>query len=471
MFGPQGIDNAAIANILGGSATPSPVLTVGMDEGYATPEMLAAQRKRAMDSLARGSDMSPVKGGWAEGLARVAQGALGGLEQRRANEMAERNQGIDNAAIARALSGDAPDYKALMASPQLRGSALQMMAQDAQAKRQEARDAQRYAEHNARLDQQQSFAERQAEAQRQFQREQLALQDAARRDAAEAARAGRPVQTIQTAEGVFQVKPDGTLGNRLGTAPAAARETYRPATPDEIKQYGADPAVSWQVNSATGQMSPVGGKGGANANKLSATEEKEYFEALDNATASQRASEALQHALKLSGDAFSGGLADVGAAIVRNTPGNVLGTDLNRGAVATKELNSVMTEQALGQLKTIFGGNPTEGERKILLDMQASSRLSKPEREALINRALEAVRRRGEVETEKARAIAGNNDRYTSRIDRITGQAAKSYGAQGGGQGGETQPRGATGGWSADTKPQGTAPKRLKFNPATGDFE
>jgi hypothetical protein len=53
-----------------------------------------------------------------------------------------------------------------------------------------------------------------------------------------------------------------------------------------------------------------------------------------------------------------------------------------------------MTEQALSQLRAIFGGNPTEGERKILLDIQAGANMSRPEREALLRRAIETVQTR-----------------------------------------------------------------------------
>jgi hypothetical protein len=38
--------------------------------------------------------------------------------------------------------------------------------------------------------------------------------------------------------------------------------------------------------------------------------------------------------------------------------------------VATEELDKTVIGSALTQMKTIFGANPTEGERKILLDMQ-----------------------------------------------------------------------------------------------------
>ena len=53
-----------------------------------------------------------------------------------------------------------------------------------------------------------------------------------------------------------------------------------------------------------------------------------------------------------------------------------------------------MGTQALERLKEIFGGNPTEGERKILLDLQASANMSRTEREALIRDAQKAITRR-----------------------------------------------------------------------------
>ena len=99
----------------------------------------------------------------------------------------------------------------------------------------------------------------------------------------------------------------------------------------------------------------------------------------------QGARDALAEARKLSPQAYAGPAADLRGRAAATT-----GFDSASGT-ATTQFSSVMTEQALGQLRTIFGGNPTEGERKILLDMMASTTMSRAEREALIKRAEDAV--------------------------------------------------------------------------------
>ena len=102
------------------------------------------------------------------------------------------------------------------------------------------------------------------------------------------------------------------------------------------------------------------------------------------------AENALRDALRLSPQAYAGPAAGARGALV-----GTLNLDADTAA-ATRQFGAIMTEQALSQLRAIFGGNPTEGERKILVDMQAGVNMSRPEREALLNRAIEAVQSRQE---------------------------------------------------------------------------
>lgn len=102
----------------------------------------------------------------------------------------------------------------------------------------------------------------------------------------------------------------------------------------------------------------------------------------------QAARTSLQEALRLNPTAYEGPVA-----LQRANAAGLSRLD-TAGAQATTSFNSIMTEQALNQLRAIFGGNPTEGERKILMDMGASLSMSRPQREALINRALAAVEER-----------------------------------------------------------------------------
>jgi hypothetical protein len=112
-------------------------------------------------------------------------------------------------------------------------------------------------------------------------------------------------------------------------------------------------------------------------------------EETDNALkASQSARSGLERALALSPQAYAGPIAQT-----RGWVAGFTGFD-QRTAAATREFNTIMGQQVLAQLRSIFGGNPTEGERKILLDLEANADMSRVERETLIRRAIEAVQRR-----------------------------------------------------------------------------
>ncbi|MFG1340367.1 hypothetical protein [Xanthobacter autotrophicus] len=69
-----------------------------------TPEEIARRREIAQALAAKGMDFSPV-GHWTQGLARVAQGLVGGLEERRADEASKQNADYSNKLIASLMSG------------------------------------------------------------------------------------------------------------------------------------------------------------------------------------------------------------------------------------------------------------------------------------------------------------------------------------------------------------------------------
>jgi hypothetical protein len=133
--------------------------------------------------------------------------------------------------------------------------------------------------------------------------------------------------------------------------------------------------------------------------ELTATDKNAILEADQMVSDNRRAIAGLEKAKTLSKEAF--GFPGASAAA---TVGSVLG---NETARKTQELNQVVTEQALGSLKTIFGGNPTEGERKILLEIQGSSSLSDPVRQKIFDRAIEAANARLRFNEERARQLRG----------------------------------------------------------------
>jgi hypothetical protein len=69
-----------------------------------SPDDIDAKRKIAQALMAQGTDYSPV-GSWAQGLARVAQGVLGGFEERDLDKSAAANDAENADVVAKLLAG------------------------------------------------------------------------------------------------------------------------------------------------------------------------------------------------------------------------------------------------------------------------------------------------------------------------------------------------------------------------------
>jgi len=95
-------------------------------------------------------------------------------------------------------------------------------------------------------------------------------------------------------------------------------------------------------------------------------------------------------ALEINEKAYEGFGASARRSIGRNLP--IVGD--SEGVRATTELENLMGKNALSQLKIIFGGNPTEGERQILLDLEGALSMSAGERKILFENAMAAAIRK-----------------------------------------------------------------------------
>lgn len=156
-----------------------------------------------------------------------------------------------------------------------------------------------------------------------------------------------------------------------------------------------------QVHPQTGQVRSLGiqqPKKTAQA-ALSPTAQKELFEAEDIAQSSQNVMSLLDEAKKLNEKAYSGVGAKTRAVIRSNIPGE------SEAANATIALDNLMTGQALESLKATFGGMPTEGERKILLDIQASAEKTPKQRADIMERAKKAAENRLKFSQEKSKKL------------------------------------------------------------------
>ena len=142
------------------------------------------------------------------------------------------------------------------------------------------------------------------------------------------------------------------------------------------------------------------------AQPLTATDKKAILEADELVQSNQGAIGYLEQAKKLSKDAFSGLMADK-----RGYAASFLGetSDTGKAGIATTDLNNLVTTNALSQMKTIFGGNPTEGERKILLDIQGSASQPDAVRQKIYDRAIEMATKRLNFNKQRADELRGGS--------------------------------------------------------------
>jgi hypothetical protein len=141
------------------------------------------------------------------------------------------------------------------------------------------------------------------------------------------------------------------------------------------------------------KMSLVGPAQNKQGQRLASDERKELMEAIDTISTSERALSTLNKAIDLSPKAYAGAFAGSRASLVANAR-HYTGQSPSESADATRRYETLVTEQALSQLKSIFGAAPTEGERKILVEMQASVDKTPAQREAILKDAIEAVKAR-----------------------------------------------------------------------------
>lgn len=181
------------------------------------------------------------------------------------------------------------------------------------------------------------------------------------------------------------------IGNRLVNprtgavmADFSGGQQFRPMTAEEKAAAGLPAEGNFQIG-PDGKISQIGGSG--TTINLNSASNQEAIRSADQALqGAQAAIGALDRALALNEQAASGQFAGIEQMLDR-----VIAPDQ---AAATTEMNTLIMGTALDQLKAIFGGNPTEGERKILLDMQGIGNMTRAERAAVLRNARAAAERR-----------------------------------------------------------------------------
>ena len=134
---------------------------------------------------------------------------------------------------------------------------------------------------------------------------------------------------------------------------------------------------------------------------MSATAQRELFDADENVLATESGINMLDQAIKLSPVAYEG----VGAS-QRATAATILPDSFEpEGTKETLEFDLLLKQQVLPQLKSIFGSAPTEGERAVLLELQGSSSLPRATREAVLKRARQMANQRLQFNKQKAQKL------------------------------------------------------------------
>lgn len=154
-----------------------------------------------------------------------------------------------------------------------------------------------------------------------------------------------------------------------------------------------DPAYSGFV--LTGKMPRE------DAQPLTPTDKKAILEADEMVQTADAAIPLLTQALELNEKAYEG----FGAG----TRGWIAGNLGYEGGEATMDFDNLIQKQALDSLKATFGAAPTEGERKILLEIQGSSSQPANVRKGILERALKAVERRKDFYSTRASEMRGGD--------------------------------------------------------------
>jgi len=167
---------------------------------------------------------------------------------------------------------------------------------------------------------------------------------------------------------------------------------------DELKILREPPRVAVGGGGGAGGAS---GAAGGGAPDLSKSERDRIFQIRERMASLQEGVAGLTEARRLSDLAFEGPMAGFRATAGAALPGAIE----PEGAQATIEFDMLLKQQVLPQLKSIFGAAPTEGERKILLELQGSSSLPRAVRNKILDRAIAAAQRRMALDQQEEAAL------------------------------------------------------------------
>ena len=137
------------------------------------------------------------------------------------------------------------------------------------------------------------------------------------------------------------------------------------------------------------------------ADPMTATDKKAVFEAEEQLQTARQSVENLKLALQESAKAYTGPTAGA-----RGYISSIVGSPAGE---ATENLHNIVATNAVQSLKSIFGGNPTEGERKILLELAGSVNKAQSVRDEIYRRAIALAERRIDFNQQRVDQLRGGN--------------------------------------------------------------
>lgn len=229
------------------------------------------------------------------------------------------------------------------------------------------------------------------------------------------AAAGILAQNPETADAGFKLYGDAI--NRQAEAAMEDQKYQREMMRDDRRFDNQRELQQMRMGSTQPYVDPDTGEVVMPQPKLSPTAQKELYDTIDTVNQGQGALSDITRAKALATNKnnpiYSGFGSDMMVAANRLP---VIGAFIDdKKATNTTEYNNLVKGQALSSLKSIFGGNPTEGERAILLQMQALSDKTPQEQAAILANAERAIERRNQFNQSKAKNIQSGD--YRAMVD------------------------------------------------------
>lgn len=185
-----------------------------------------------------------------------------------------------------------------------------------------------------------------------------------------------------------QYSSDNSLKGSMYGADSRAQTADEQTAVNWYKAQTGAAVAQQNANTAATKAQPVVGANGQPVRKLNTTEQKKLFEIQDQQNADKSVIQVLDKMMKLTNETYSGFAATGRAKGMSNV--GLAGEKANN----TVLYDNLATSQALAQLKATFGAAPTEGERKILMDIQASASKTPMQKKQIIAQAFRAVQAR-----------------------------------------------------------------------------